>query len=130
MPRVQNTYSPDGTLNTSMDRTGVDIGQMPNFWGDLADMYRNMRPVPSGIGGSRVPPAALQAGALGQGGAGVPSTSRTTSDVRRGGSFDDFEGSFGTLTYPYGSAGMYVAPGLPTGAGQSTVAMGYQRRRR
>lgn len=43
---INNTYDPNGTLNSTMDLRGVDIGKMPNFYGDLNEMVRRLRPLP------------------------------------------------------------------------------------
>lgn len=126
MPRTTSSYRPDGTIDTSMERTGVDIGPVPDFWGDVGDVYNRLRPIPGG-GGGGLGTARQQAKALGRGRSAGPMTQRTTRDVSRAGSAGDFTPYFGTLTYPHGSAGHYqnYQPGMPLGSGQAPVAMGF-----
>lgn len=128
MARTTSSYRPDGTIDTTMERSGVDIGPVPDFWGDVEDVYNRLRPVPAGGGGMGT--ARQQAGALaGRGRSAGPMTQRTTRDYRSGGSASDFAPYFGTLTYPHGSAGFYqnYQPGMPLGTGQQPVAMGTVR---
>ena len=40
MPRTSSTYGGDGGLSTTIEREPIDIGQRPNFFGDLEKFRR------------------------------------------------------------------------------------------
>lgn len=58
---ARNAYGPDRTLSTSFDREGLDIGPRPDFWGDMNQIVRRLRPLGAGNAGGG---AAAQSQAL------------------------------------------------------------------
>lgn len=134
MPQVSTGYGPGGVQNVSLGREGLDIGSTPNFWGDLYNTVRFLRPLGRGYGGY-----GGGGGASGQAEA-LRAAQPYSSEGRPEGSRPargseepsyDYEPNFGTLTYPMGSAGFYqgYSPGMPMGTGQAPIAMGYTQRR-
>lgn len=128
MAAISNTYGSDGALRTRLPRQGVDIGPTPDFWGDLGNIVRTLKPQA---------PVQTQVAALRQPAGGYDAPSTMSAAVGRDERTPrqpeyDYEPIFGTLTYPHGSAGFYqnYQPGQTLGTGQSPVAMGYQRVRR
>lgn len=132
MPAVRSSYGSGGNLSTSMEREGVDIGPIPDFWSELNAIRTRLGPVQA----TPRQTAASQAAALRQapayppaapsyGGLSAAPASRPDDDY-------EYVPYFGTLTYPHGSAGFYqnYQPGMPLGTGQQPVAMGVQRVRR
>lgn len=112
------------TATTALQREGVQIGPAPDFWNDINTLTRRLRPVSS---------AQQQAQALRSyepAPAPTPAFSSPAPAPAKP-QYDD-EPIFGTLTYPYGSAGFYqpYQPGQSNlGTGQQPVAMGFKRTR-
>lgn len=121
-----NSYDSNGTLRTTLPREGVDIGPIPDFWGDMSNIVRTLKPQAS---------PQVQAQALRQQQPDVQTQIMPQMTPRAAAAPKaeyDYEPYFGTLTYPHGSAGFYqnYQPGQNLGTGQQPVAMGYQRVRR
>lgn len=56
-----NTYDKSNTLSTTIKPSGMDIGPIPDFWGDLGAVANRLRPVQQQMGGGQAQAAALQA---------------------------------------------------------------------
>ena len=52
-PGATNSYGPGGGLSTTIQSRGMDIGPIPDFWGDLQQIKDRLRPVSRGIGGGQ-----------------------------------------------------------------------------
>lgn len=119
-----NTGYTGNTATTDLRREGVQVGAAPDFWSDINTLTRRLRPVSS---------AQQQAQALRSyepQPAPAP-VARAAPAAPTQPQYDD-EPIFGTLTYPYGSAGFYqpYQPGQSNlGTGQQPVAMGFKRTR-
>lgn len=119
MPKVTNSYGPDGTLNTTMDREGMDIGPAPDYWADLENIRKRLKPMA---------PAKQQAQALGPEAPG-PLNGPATSQPEY-----DFDPTFAVHKFPGGTGGGYMTPytpgGMALGGGQAPVATGFTMTRR
>lgn len=59
---VSNSYDKDGTLTTTLPRTGVDIGHVPDYWSDFTSMAQQLKNM--GVGSNTRTSAPQQAQAL------------------------------------------------------------------
>lgn len=119
---VRTSYDDKGTVKSSLPLRGIDIGEQPDFWGDLAKIMALRAP--------RQAPAAQQAQALR--GPAMAMPQREESRPTRMPQYD-YEPVFATLgghgagyTTPFYSA---YNPGqtTPYSAGGAPVATGYRR---
>jgi hypothetical protein len=118
MPRVESSYGPGNTLNTTMDREGMDIGPTPDIWGDLEKIRTKLKPATTATARQQAP--ALSSTPM-LGNAPTPQSEY------------DWEPTFAVHKFPGGTGGGYMSPytpGDPLGGGQAPVATGYQRVRR
>lgn len=110
--KISSTINPAGLLSTHLPREGVDIGETPDFWGDIEKLKGYLKPrAANQAEGLRTRPSPLLASAPraseGGGGGRVPLFVLPTNI-----------GASGTFYQPW-------TPGMPTAPGQTPLAAGY-----
>ncbi len=125
---VKTSYGQGGTVKSVLPREGIDIGPIPDFWGDLNDVVSKLRPLPSQQA-PRMQAQALRAAPMLDPGTNVASE-------RRGSAQHNYidEPIYGTLSgfgpgYTSQFYNNYI-PGVssPYAAGNAPVATGTRRR--
>ena len=120
MPSSQTNYA-GGTVRSVNQREGIDIGERPDFFADLAKIKALLKPQQRQM---PMPQAGAQAQYLRAPQRSEPTGERPTAAAPQE---DDYEPVFGVQ----GLGGVmqpYIPGVTPLGPGQQPVAMGYRRR--
>lgn len=113
MPNIRTTIGQGGGMQSTLPREGVDIGAIPDFWGDIQKVKTRLKPK-----------AAVQAQALAE-----PQRLTVGERMAQRPARAPRVPLFGIMSAPQGGVYGYAwepwSPGMPVGSGQAVAARGY-----